>query len=66
MFDKIITISVNPALDVTLWTETMDFSEPNKTIREEIYAAGKSINVSRVLASLQTPSGIISVRFSRM
>ena len=56
MFDKIITISVNPALDVTLWTETMDFSEPNKTTREEIYAAGKSINVSRVLASLQTPS----------
>ena len=56
MFDKIITISINPALDVTLWIETMDFSEPNKTTREEIYAAGKSINVSRVLASLQTPS----------
>ena len=56
MVDKIITISINPALDVTLWIETMDFSEPNQTTREEIYAAGKSINVSRVLASLQTPS----------
>lgn len=56
MFDKIITISINPALDVTLWIETMDFSEPNKTVREEIYAAGKSINVSRVLASLNTRS----------
>ncbi len=56
MFDKIITISINPALDVTLWTETMDFTEPNKTVREEIYPAGKSINVSRVLSSLGTPS----------
>ena len=61
MFDKIITISINPALDVTLWTETMDFSEPNKTSREEIYAAGKSINVSRVLASLQTPSTSLGI-----
>ena len=61
MFDKIITISVNPALDVTLWTETMDFSEPNKTSREEIYPAGKSINVSRVLSSLGTSSVSLGV-----
>lgn len=61
MFDKIITISLNPALDVTLWTETMDFSEPNKTSREEIYPAGKSINVSRVLSSLGTQSVALGI-----
>ena len=29
LFDKIIAVSLNPALDVTLWVRTLDFNEPN-------------------------------------
>ena len=52
MFDKIITVTMNPALDVTLWLESLDFVEPNETSKEILYAGGKGINISRVLASL--------------
>ena len=52
LFDRIITVTLNPALDVTLWISSMDFSEPNKATDEKLYAGGKGINISRVLASL--------------
>lgn len=52
LFDRIITVSLNPALDVTLWIPSMDFSEPNKTTAEKLYAGGKAINISRVLTAL--------------
>jgi len=52
LFERIITISLNPALDVTLWIPSMDFNEPNKTMQERTYAGGKSINISRVLTAL--------------
>ncbi len=51
LFDRIITVSLNPALDVTLWVNTMDFNEPNKTSAEKVYAGGKAINIARVFAS---------------
>ncbi len=51
MFDKIIAVSLNPALDVTLWLSGLDFKEPNTTLREVAYAGGKAINVARVMAS---------------
>jgi 1-phosphofructokinase family hexose kinase len=51
LFDRIITVSLNPALDVTLWIQTMDFAEPNKTSAEKVYAGGKAINMARVFAS---------------
>lgn len=56
MFDKIVTISLNPALDVTIWLTTMDFAEPNQAAREEIFAGGKSVNISRVMTSLGMPA----------
>ena len=56
MFDKIVTISLNPALDVTIWLTTMDFAEPNKAAREEVYDGGKSVNISRVMTSLGMPA----------
>lgn len=52
LFDRIITVTLNPALDVTLWIPSMDFNEPNKTTAEKIYAGGKGVNISRVLESL--------------
>ncbi len=52
MFDKIITVTLNPALDVTIWLDALDFAEPNEAAREILYAGGKGVNISRVLASL--------------
>ncbi|MGI5894789.1 MAG: 1-phosphofructokinase family hexose kinase [Candidatus Merdivicinus sp.] len=52
MFDKIVTVSLNPALDVTIWLDTMDFSEPNRAKREVVDAGGKAVNIARVLSSL--------------
>ena len=51
LFNRIITVSLNPAMDVTLWVHTLDFTEPNKTSDEKVYAGGKAVNISRVLAS---------------
>lgn len=51
LFDRILTVSLSPALDVTLWVDTMDFAEPNKTTAEKVYAGGKAINISRVCAA---------------
>lgn len=50
-FDRIIAVSLNPALDVTLWVDTLDFNEPNKTTDEKVYAGGKAVNIARVFAS---------------
>ena len=50
-FDRIIAVSLNPALDVTLWVNTLDFNEPNKTTDEKVYAGGKAVNIARVFAS---------------
>lgn len=52
MFDQIITVALNPSLDVTLWIDSVDFNEPVHCLREKIYAGGKAINVSRVLKNL--------------
>lgn len=52
LFERIITVSLNPALDVTLWITSMDFNEPNKATGEQIYAGGKAVNIARVLTSL--------------
>jgi len=41
LFDRIITVTLNPALDVTLWIPSMDFSEPNKTTAEKHSQIGK-------------------------
>lgn len=61
MFDKIITIALNPSLDVTLWPETYDCCEPNRCKREKVYPGGKSVNVTRVLKSLGIPARLIGI-----
>lgn len=48
----VITVTLNPALDVTVWADDVDFEEPVKAKSETVYAGGKAINVSRVLTSL--------------
>jgi len=48
----IYSITLNPALDRTLWVEKIQSDDPNRIEREERYAGGKGIDVSRVLATL--------------
>ena len=58
MFDKIITVTPSPCLDVSLWVDTpyCEFGAPNSepavVNREHTDAGGKGVNVSRVLTNL--------------
>lgn len=49
MFSRIITLSLNPAIDVTLWIDTLHPNEDNIVLDEQYDAAGKAMNVSRTL-----------------
>lgn len=55
MFEKIVTITMNPALDATVWLDTVDFAEPNRVRKEKTYAGGKAVNIARVMTALGTP-----------
>ncbi len=48
----IYTLTLNPALDRTIYVEHLLERESIKVIREERYAGGKGIDVSRVIAQL--------------
>ena len=50
----IYTITLNPALDRTLWVEKIQPDDSNRIEREERYAGGKGIDVSKVLTTLGT------------
>lgn len=56
MFSKIITLSLNPAIDVTLWTQTLKSDQDNLVEDEQYDAAGKAMNVSRALHYYGTES----------
>ena len=67
MFDKIITVTPSPCLDISLWVDTpyCEFgavnSEPAIVSREHIDAGGKGVNVSRVLTSLGRQNVSLSI-----
>ncbi len=46
------TITLNPALDRTLWVEKIHKDDSNRISQENRYAGGKGIDVSRVLTTL--------------
>lgn len=48
----IYTITLNPALDRTIWVERIKDDVSNRIVKEDNYAGGKSIDVSRVLKNL--------------
>ena len=50
----IYTITLNPALDRTLWVKEIAFDDSNRIEKEQRYAGGKGIDVSRVLRTLGT------------
>jgi len=59
MFDRIITITLNPSLDTTLWIESFDMVEPVFAKKEFTHPGGKAVNVARVLHSLGVNSRVI-------
>jgi len=48
----VYTITLNPALDRTLWVEKIQPDESNRIEREQRYAGGKGIDVSKVMKTL--------------
>jgi 6-phosphofructokinase 2 len=52
----IYTLTLNPALDRALWVKQVCLDTANRVVNEERYAAGKGIDVSKVLTSLGTPN----------
>jgi 6-phosphofructokinase 2 len=48
----IYTITANPALDRTLWVEKIQPDDSNRIEREERYAGGKGVDVTKVLTTL--------------
>lgn len=56
MSSVIYTITLNPALDRTLWVSEIKEDVSNRIIREESYPGGKGIDVSKVLTALGVPN----------
>jgi len=48
----IYTITLNPALDRTLWIQKVRDDVSNRILEEKSFAGGKSIDVSKVLKNL--------------
>jgi 6-phosphofructokinase 2 len=46
------TVTLNPALDRTLWVEKIRPDDSNRILKENRYSGGKGIDVSRVLTNL--------------
>ena len=52
----IYTITLNPALDRTIWVKNLQIDDPNRVQKEKKFAGGKGIDVSRVLTHLGMPN----------
>ncbi len=52
----IYTITLNPALDRTIWVKKLQIDDPNRVQKEKKFAGGKGIDVSRVLTHLGMPN----------
>lgn len=61
MHCNIISVTLNPSIDVTLWTDGMDFDATNRVLEEKREVGGKGINVSRVVRSFGVPNLCLSV-----
>ncbi len=57
----IYTITLNPALDRTLWVEKLKSDDTNRIENEHRYAGGKGVDVSRVLKTLHVENRAIGM-----
>lgn len=53
---KILTLTLNPSLDITMWVDGLDDEDVNNVKRERVDAGGKGINVSRALRASGAPT----------
>ena len=58
--NRIVTLTLNPCLDVNLEIEAFDFVNPTRTITERKRAGGKGVNVSMVLKILGAESTAVA------
>lgn len=49
---KILTLTLNPALDITIGLDTLRPGHVNRSLAQQSHAAGKGLNVAQVLADL--------------
>lgn len=49
---KILTLTLNPALDITIGLDTLRPGQVNRSQAQHSHAAGKGLNVAQVLADL--------------
>ncbi|MDE3738016.1 MULTISPECIES: 1-phosphofructokinase [Pseudomonas] len=49
---RILTLTLNPALDLTLRLERLEPGQVNRSLEQASHAAGKGVNVAQVLADL--------------
>ncbi len=59
MFEKIIPVALNPALDITLSVDGLSDEHINTVLSEETDAAGKATNVSKVLRRFGVDNNVI-------
>ena len=61
MHRGIVTVTLNPSIDVTLWLDGLDPDRANRVEAEAREAGGKGINVSRVVRSFGLDSLCLAV-----
>jgi 1-phosphofructokinase len=64
----IATLTLNPALDQTVWLERLETGEVNRVRETHLDAAGKGVNASRMIHRLGWPTialGFLEARRDR-
>lgn len=52
----VYTVTLNPAIDYTVWLDNLKYGSVNRTQKEKISVGGKGINVSVILNRLEIPT----------
>ncbi len=61
MFSSIVTVMLNPSFDVTVSVDKIDLCEPVKALSEDTCAAGKAVNVSKVLTAFNVDNVCVGI-----
>ncbi len=59
-FNKVVTVSLNPALDVTLTVDGLTPEKINTVLKKETDAAGKTVNIAKALHSFGVRANLIT------
>ena len=56
---KVVTITLNPSIDVTLCLDALDPDDVNRAKEQRELSAGKGVNVSRALHAMNVPTHVL-------